>query len=141
MSKEQAGMIMPILYVESVEPLREFYVDKLGFGHMMGMLGGDGQLDFCTVIKGAARIMINRPPENMEGIAPAASRPIVNYLEVDNVDAYHEEVKSRGVKVTEPLTDQWWGDRTFTVVDPYGYTLWFFQSVGELVPPPGAKIV
>ena len=41
--------LMAMIYVDSVEQAREFYVDKLGFTHMMGMLGKDGQMDFCTV--------------------------------------------------------------------------------------------
>ena len=29
----------------------------------------------------------------------------------------------------------------FQVMDPYGYTIWFYQKVSEPVPPPGAKLV
>ena len=57
------------------------------------------------------------------------------------MNAYHDKVKAGGVEVTTPLTDQWWGDRTFTVMDPFGYHIWFWQTVGEMKPPPGAKIV
>ena len=141
MNQVAAGTIMPMINVESVDELREYYIDKLGFGHMMGMMGKDGKLDFCTVTKGAARIMIIRSEEALEGTAPSARRPVDIYLEVEDINAYHDEVAGRGVKVGEPLTDQWWGDRTFTVTDPYGYTLWFYQTVGDIVPPPGAKIV
>ena len=40
------GQVMPMIAVESVDPIRDFYVDKLGFQHVMGMIGKDGQLDF-----------------------------------------------------------------------------------------------
>jgi len=43
--------------------------------------------------------------------------------------------------VTDQLATQWWGDRTFKVMDPYGYELWFYQTVGTPKPPQGAKIV
>lgn len=33
------------------------------------------------------------------------------------------------MKVSEPLETQWWGDRNFGVDAPYGYRLWFFQTV------------
>ena len=33
------------------------------------------------------------------------------------------------------------GDRTFAVKDPYGYTLWFSQTVAEVVPPAGVKMI
>jgi len=141
MSAEHAGTIMPIIYVDSVDAMRQFYVEKLGFGHLMGMLGKDGKFDFCTVTLDGARIMLTRPPAGIEGMEPAKARPVTIYLQVAKVNAYHDRLRKAGVKVTEPLTDQWWGDRTFSVVDPYGYTLWFYQTVGELKPPPGAKIV
>jgi uncharacterized glyoxalase superfamily protein PhnB len=63
------------------------------------------------------------------------------YLEVDDVDSYHDQLKKRGVKITSALTDQWWGDRTFTVIDPFGYQTWFYRHVGEPKPPQGIKIV
>jgi uncharacterized glyoxalase superfamily protein PhnB len=58
-----------------------------------------------------------------------------------HLNGYYDQIKKRGVRIADPLTDQWWGDRTFTVMDPFGYQIWFFQTVGEVQPPPGAKIV
>ena len=46
MTETVAGRIMPIIAVPSVDATRNFYVDTLGFRHVMGMIGKDGQLDF-----------------------------------------------------------------------------------------------
>jgi uncharacterized glyoxalase superfamily protein PhnB len=136
------AQVMPMISVDSVDEARGFYVDKLGFDHMMGMLGKDGQLDFCTVTLNGAKVMLTRPQEKTAGTeATAIKRPVEIYLQVPNVDAYHDQVKESGVRVANPLTDQWWGDRTFTVMDPFGYQIWFYQTVGEPKPPQGAKIV
>lgn len=135
------AQLMAMIYVDSVEQAREYYVDKLGFTHMMGMLGKDGQMDFCTVTLGGARIMLMRAVEGLTGTnVTSQKRPVELYLEVENVDGYFEQVKKK-VKATTPLTDQWWGDRTFTIQDPFGYQVWFFQTVADLRIPPGAKIV
>ena len=135
------AQLMAMIYVDSVEQAREYYVDKLGFTHMMGMLGKDGQMDFCTVTLGGARIMLMRAVDGLTGTnLTSQKRPVELYLEVENIDGYFEQVK-KNVKATTPLTDQWWGDRTFTVQDPFGYQVWFFQTVAELRIPPGAKIV
>jgi uncharacterized glyoxalase superfamily protein PhnB len=139
---KQNAQVMPMISVDSVDQARAFYVEKLGFGHMMGMLGKDGQLDFCTVMLGGAKVMLMRPQERTGGTnATSSKRPVEIYLEVSDVDAYHNQLKKQAVKVTSPLTDQWWGDRTFTVMDPFGYQIWFYQTVGEPKPPKGAKIV
>lgn len=135
------AQLMAMIYVDSVEQAREYYVDKLGFTHMMGMLGKDGQMDFCTVTLGGARIMLMRAVDGLTGTnLTTQERPVELYLEVENVDSYFEQVK-KNVKATTPLTDQWWGDRTFTIQDPFGYQVWFFQTVADLRIPPGAKIV
>src|SRR6266705_2139147 len=114
MSKASAKQVMPIITVESADKARNFFVDTLGFDHVMGVLGKDGQLDFVTVVLNGARLMFARP---------------------------HDKLKKKGVKITDALTTQWWGDRTFKVMDPFGYEVWFYQTVGEPRPPEGAKIV
>ena len=60
MAHTVTGRIMPIIAVSSVDATRNFYVDTLGFQHVMGMIGKDGQLDFCTVVLGAASLMFSR---------------------------------------------------------------------------------
>jgi uncharacterized glyoxalase superfamily protein PhnB len=139
---KEIAQLMPMISVDSVDEARAFYVEKLGFGHMMGMLGKDGQLDFCTVTLNGAKVMLTRSPEKTEGTAlSSAKRPVELYLQVEDVNTYLEELQKVGVRITDGLTDQWWGDRTFTVMDPYGYQIWFYQTVGEIRPPAGAKIV
>ncbi len=138
MSQSVAGRIMPIITVESVDAIRDFYVDKLGFQHVMGMVGKDGHLDFCTVVLGEARIMFNRAAA---GSVAAGRKPVEIYLEVEDVEAMLARVKKNGVAVSDPLTLQWWGDQTFKVLDPNGYEIWFYTNVAEPEPPRGAKLV
>jgi PhnB protein len=139
---KQNASLMPMISVDSVDQAREFYVKKLGFGHMMGMLGKDGHLDFCTVTLDGAKVMFIRPQEQTEGSgATSSKRPVEIYIQVSDVNDYHDRLKKNKVNITSPLTDQWWGDRTFTVMDPFGYQIWFYQTVGDIVPPEGAKIV
>ncbi len=140
---EAASSITPSFWVEAVEPVRDFYLEKLGFTHMMGIVGKDGRLDFTIVTRDGAMIMFGRPEDRVEGtgVKYPTRRPVEIYVRVDQVDRYHGEVKERGVNIVEPLTTQWWGDRTFAVKDPYGYQVWFYQTVGQPAPPPGVKMI
>lgn len=139
MSQTVSGRVMPIIAVGSVDEVRNFYVDTLGFQHVMGMVGKDGQLDFCTVVLGEARVMFSRA---QGGSRPSAGKqPVEIYLEVEDVDAFHNRLKKKGVAISDPLTVQWWGDRTFKVLDPNGYEIWFYTNVAEPKPPVGAKLV
>lgn len=134
------GQVMPMIAVESVDAVRDFYVDKLGFQHVMGMIGKDGQLDFVTVVLGGARVMFSRAPGS-EATHRPGKQPVEIYLQVDDVEVFHNRVKKNGVKISDPLTLQWWGDRTFKVLDPNGYEIWFYTNVAEPKPPQGAKLV
>lgn len=133
--------VVPNFWVEAVEPLRDFYLDKLGFEHMMGIVGKDGKLDFAIVRLEKAMVMMGRPQGPGEAVTGAGGwRPVELYVYVPDVDAFHARVRDR-VRIESPLQTQWWGDRNFSVKDAYGYTLWFGQTVGELEPPPGVKVV
>lgn len=130
--------VMPIITVGSVDEVRNFYVEKLGFDHVMGVIGKDGEFDFVTVVKDGARIMFARA----SGPVPdRSSQPVEIYLEVGDVEAYCRQLQKKGVRISDPLTVQWWGDSTFKVMDPCGYQLWFYQTTGEPRPPEGMKIV
>ena len=143
MSTPTPKTVVPIIAVESVDEIRRFYIEALGFDHVRGVVGKDGQFDFCTVVKDGARIMFARAPGKNPGTeAAAAKQPVEIYLEVADVERYFGQLsKKKGVKVTDQLATQWWGDRTFKVMDPYGYEIWFYQTVGEPKAPEGAKIV
>ena len=142
MAKESAKSVSPIITVDSVDDVQNFYKDKLGFTRVMGMVGEDGRLNRATVVLDGARLMFARSQGKMYGTQPSAGkRPVEIYLEVADVDAYHAQLKERSVKISDPLTLQWWGDKTFKVTDPYGYEIWFYQKVGAPKPPQGVKIV
>lgn len=137
---KQDAQLMAMICVDSVEDARAFCVDKLGFTQMMGKLGKDGQVDFCTVSLGGARVMLMRPAEGITGTNVTTSkRPVELYMEAEDGEAFYDQLKKQ--KPTSRLTDQWWGDRTFTMQDPFGYQIWFFRNVAEPQLPAGAKVV
>lgn len=137
MNTARFSRVMPLRYVESVDAMRSYYLDHLGFGHLMGMIGKDGRLDFAIVERDGAGLMLARPRDG--GALTAGAVEI--YLEVDDVDAYHAEVAGRGVAIAQPLTTQWWGDRNFAVTDPAGHLIWFWTTVAEPAPPAGVTMI
>jgi len=132
---EQPAQVMPMCKVASVDATRDFYVDKLGFDHLMAVVGHDGQLDFCTVIREGGRLMFTRADS---GELPPPSAEF--YFQVSDVESYREEVSQTGIEVSMP-EDMWWGDRVFILEDVNGYKLWFYQSMRAPEPPEGLKIV
>ena len=56
------------------------------------------------------------------------------YLYVRDVDETYRKAVEAGASVKRPLEDMFWGDRTGSVVDPYGHT-WDLATHREDVPP------
>jgi catechol 2,3-dioxygenase-like lactoylglutathione lyase family enzyme len=47
-------------------------------------------------------------------------------IEVDELEVRHKKAVEKGLPITQELTDQEWGHRSFCVSEPNGLTLYFF---------------
>lgn len=130
--------VIPLRYVASVDAVRQYYLDRLGFEHMMGVVGKDGQLDFSIVVRDGAQLMLARP---MAAGGDTTGAALEIYVEVADVDAYHAELAGKGVTFADAPATQWWGDRNFSVIDPAGHKIWFWKTVAEVQPPPGVTLI
>lgn len=125
-------MIAPILAVKDVDASVEFYTQKLGFDHDFSMQGPDGKNTFAFVNMGQRKINIGLsldPPLEYRG------RGVVLMLYVPDetdLDQYYADVQKRGVAIAEPIKDEYWGDRVFTVHDPDGFVLSFCKTVKQV---------
>jgi PhnB protein len=115
-------MIAPQLAVKDVDASVEFYVKKMGFKHDFSMPGPDGKNAFAWVSWGETTAFGLTRVDDLEhrgnGVAFMVYVP-----EGGDIDAYYESVQKNGVQIVEPIKDQYWGDRTFTVHDPDGYVI------------------
>jgi catechol 2,3-dioxygenase-like lactoylglutathione lyase family enzyme len=114
------GILYLFQYVSDLERSAGFYGDKLGFepgkveAHIRGYRFGDGHLAIHVDDRPAGERVY-------QGGAYAAAQ-------VEDVDAYHAELRKRGVEAGE-VRDWPWGERSFCVSDPDGY-VWTFAGVG-----------
>jgi PhnB protein len=53
---------------------------------------------------------------------------------VDDVDSMLERAEKAGARVLRPLADQFYGDRTATIADPFGH-VWTIATHKEDVSP------
>ena len=49
-------------------------------------------------------------------------------VEVDDLESRYQRVAEKGLTITQGLTDQEWGHRSFCVSEPNGLTLYFFRE-------------
>jgi PhnB protein len=69
-----------------------------------------------------------RSPESLGG------SPISILLYVEDVDATFNRAVAAGAKVVKPVQDQFYGDRSGGVTDPFGHT-WFIATHKEDLSP------
>ncbi len=127
-------MIMPILAVNDVNASVSFYTDKLNFHLMMSMpTAPDGSGTFAIVQLGQAHFGLGYDDRTPKGIPFAPGVQFMVYLpDGQDIDAFYADVKAKGVKIDDELTDTYWGDRAFSIHDPNGYWLTFAVTVRQV---------
>ena len=125
--------IMPIIATNELEAVRKYYTEKLGFSEAFAMRGPDGELVFVSFASQTGAPLMFGTPMGSGALNPEG---LTIFVSSEDVDAYHDELSVHEADVVEGLTDQFWGDRTFIVRDPWGLHLMFGQTVGEMSAPP-----
>jgi uncharacterized glyoxalase superfamily protein PhnB len=124
-------MIMPILSVKNLQASIDFYAKKLAFKHDFTMPGPDGIDNFAIVwLHDGVHFGLGIDPENAgkgQGVGL-----MVYVAPGESVDVYYERVQQNGVEITTPIKTEYWGDRTFSVTDPDGYSIVFCQTVKQM---------
>ncbi len=107
---------------------------KLGFVTMVEMAMPDGSLMHAEVGRGpAVRIMLGPAAPEMGRLAGGGGMTLYITLQ-ESVDALHDQAVAGGVAISQPPTDQFWGDRTFTARHPDGYEIMFAQNTRVVTP-------
>jgi PhnB protein len=87
---------------------------------------------------GNSRIMLNDPMMNSKGPKAFGGSPASLWIYVDDCDALFKRAVAAGGQVfggpMGQLQDQFWGDRSGALTDPYGYT-WTIATHKEDLSP------
>jgi uncharacterized glyoxalase superfamily protein PhnB len=122
--------ITPVLFVNEIEPILPFWVDRLGFAKIIEVPHGN-KLGFVSLQKGATEVMYQSYAslgEDMPQIAEAARKgPTFLYIEVDNLDAVLAALKD--AKIVQPERTAFYGMREVGFQDPGGHFITFAQPV------------
>jgi lactoylglutathione lyase len=125
--------LTPNLIVSSVENSLSFYEGILGF--VRGMtVPEQSPFVFASVTSGPIEIFFNDRSTVSKESPQFGGRALgggnTMFIEVSEIDAYHEQVKDR-VKIVLPIVTQWYGMREFAIEDPDGYVITFAEAVSR----------
>ena len=107
----------PILYVGDVAIAAELYRATFGFEETFRHEDEAGVPDFVFLTLEPLGIGIGKRPDDDEG------RDFALWIYTDDVDDAAERIRSAGATEVLPPTDQPWGERICSYVDPNGHLI------------------
>jgi PhnB protein len=128
--------VTPYLIISDAAAAIEFYKKAFGATERMRLAAPDGKVGHAEIQIGDSPIMLADEFPEMGARSPQTigGTPVGLALYVENVDAQFERAVAAGAKVLRPLQDQFYGDRSGTLKDPFGHQ-WTLASHIEDVTP------
>jgi PhnB protein len=128
--------VTPYLIVRGAAKAIDFYKAALGAVELFRMEGPGGKVGHAEIKIGDSPIMLADEHPEMGAVAPQpGSRPPVGLaVYVPDVDAQFAKAVAAGGTVVRPLQNQFYGDRSGTISDPFGHT-WTIATHVEDVSP------
>jgi len=128
--------VTPYLILHDATAALEFYKKAFGAVELLRMPAPGGRIGHAEIRIGDSPVML--ADENLEINARSArtigGSPISLMVYVPNVDAVVAQAVAAGGKLVRPVADQFYGDRTGGVDDPFGFH-WYIATHVEDVPP------
>jgi PhnB protein len=128
--------VTPYLIVQGAAAAIDFYKKVFGAKELFRVPGPGGKVGHAELQIGDSRIMLADEHPEMGAKAPGSfgGSPVGLMLYVEDVDARFNRAVAAGAKVTKPLADQFYGDRSGTLTDPFGHQ-WTIATHKEDVSP------
>lgn len=141
MSKVQAipdnyTRVTPYICVQDADAAIQFYVEVFGAEERMRIEMGEGVIGHAEIVLGDSVIMLSSPFPDMNVHDPEhyGGSPVNLSLYVEDVDATFAKAIEHGAKEVDAITDQFWGDRSGKLLDPWGH-VWSLATHIEDVSP------
>lgn len=127
--------ITPYLVVDGAAEAIEWYKRALGASELMRMPMG-GRIGHAELKIGDSVVMLSDewPDMNLRGPKARGGATMSLMLYVPDVDLAFDRAVREGATVERPVADQFYGDRSGTLVDPFGHR-WMISTHVEDVSP------
>jgi PhnB protein len=128
--------ITPYLVVDGATRAIDFYKQAFGATERMRMPGPDGRIGHAELVIGGAVIMLADEFKDMGSKGPRAfgGSPVSILVYVNDVDAVVKKAVASGARLTRPVENKFYGDRSGAIEDPFGH-VWLVSTHVEDVSP------
>lgn len=128
--------ITPYLIIKGAQKALDFYAKAFGAEETFKMPGPDGTIGHAEMRIGNSMFMLadENPKMGHKSATTLGGSPMGILLYVDNVDEVFQRAVDAGATVERPIANQFYGDRTGGVKDPFGFS-WYISTHIEDVTP------
>src|SRR3979490_1600230 len=134
--------VTPYLIVKGAAKAIDYYKKVFGATETVRMNSPDGKVGHAELKIGNSHIMLaDENPSMGAGHTSAdtvGGSPVSLYVYLPNVDEVIKRATTEGAKLPKPVQDQFYGDRTGFIQDPFGH-LWGVATHIEDVSPKEMK--
>ena len=128
--------ITPYLYVKGAPAAIDFYKNVFGATEIVSMLGPNGKIMHAELLFGQSIVMLadEDPSRGMMGPHTVGGYSVGLHLYIENVDAVVQKALENGARELHPVKNQFYGDRSGSLLDPFGH-MWTVATHVEDVSP------
>jgi len=128
--------VTPYLSIKGADAAIEFYRKAFDAIELFRLTMPGGIIGHAEIQIGSSRIMVADPCDDVSFGDPKTlgGSTVGLYVYVNDVDAMYSQAVAAGAKIVNPVEDQFYGDRTGTIEDPYGHR-WFLATHKEDLTP------
>jgi PhnB protein len=128
--------VTPYLIIRDAARAIEFYKKVFGAKEMVRMPAPGGKIGHAEIMIGDSYIMLadESPEMGHNGPQSLGGSPVSIVLYLEDVDAVVGRAVAAGAKLVRPVEDQFYGDRSGGVEDPFGHS-WHISTHIEDVSP------
>ena len=121
---ETTTSVTPYLCVDDAPAALEFYKKAFGAVETLRLNGPGPKIGHAQMLIGSARIMLSDEFPDFGALSPQSvgGSPIRLQLYVPDVDAFVSRAVEAGATIVRPIRDEFYGERTGQIEDPFGYT-------------------
>jgi PhnB protein len=126
----------PYLIVKGAADAIEFYKKVFGATEVVRMAMPDGSIAHAEVKIGDSLIMLGEENPQWGAKSPRTlgGTPVGLCLYFPDVDAKFDGAVAAGATVERPVQDQFYGDRSGTVTDPFGHKWTIATHIEDVTP-------
>ena len=128
--------VTPYLSIKGAAAAIDYYKEAFGATELFRMASPDGKIGHAEIKIGNSPIMLADEFPEMEFVSPQTlgGSPVGLMIYVEDVDTMFQRAISKGAKEIKPLQDQFYGDRSGTLKDPFGHVWTVATHVEDVAP-------